>query len=99
MVYEWVPQIIISIILIIVGIKLPIDVPIATLVRLALVIIGLAILVWGILGAYDQFSSALWEMISKMNDSIKQLKSDQFKIKKLVDELWKYKKNNKNSIW
>jgi len=59
LVYEWVPQIIIGIILIIVGIKLPLNTPIATMVRLALVIIGLAILAWGILGAYDQFSSGL----------------------------------------
>jgi len=57
MVYEWVPQIIIGAIMIIIGIKLPMNFPIANLVRLALIIIGLAVLIWGILGAFDQFSS------------------------------------------
>lgn len=60
MAYEWVPQIIIGIILIIVGIRLPLNFQIANLVRLGLVVIGLAILIWGILGAYAQFSTGLF---------------------------------------
>lgn len=60
MVYEWVPQIIIGIILVIVGFRLPLDFVIANLVKLGLVVIGLAILIWGILGAYAQFSSGLF---------------------------------------
>ena len=60
MAYEWVPQIIIGIILVIVGFRLPLDFGIANLVKLALVVIGLAILIWGILGAYAQFSTGLF---------------------------------------
>jgi len=56
MTYDFIPQIIIGIILVIVGARLPLTFGIANLVRLGLVVIGLAILVWGILNASAQFS-------------------------------------------
>ena len=59
MTYDWVPQIIIGIVLAIVGAKLSLNFPIANLVRLALVVIGFAILVWGRSRAYAQFSVSI----------------------------------------
>ena len=52
-------KILVGIVLAIVGAKLSLNFPIANLVRLALVVISMAILVWGILGAYAQFSVSI----------------------------------------
>lgn len=57
--YEsWVPLLFIGVVLIIVGSKMPLNFPIANLVRLALIVIGVGVLIGGILGGADQFSSA-----------------------------------------
>lgn len=56
MAYEWAPQIIIGIILIIVGARLPLNFAIANLVRLALVLIGITILGYGIFGTFTEFT-------------------------------------------
>jgi len=50
------PQIIIGIILVVVGARLPLSFPIANLVRLALVLIGVTILGYGIFGTFTEFS-------------------------------------------
>ena len=54
MVYEWAPQIVIGIILIFVGARLNMDFPIANLIRLALILIGITIFGFGIFGLFDQ---------------------------------------------
>lgn len=56
MTYDFIPQIIIGIILMIVGAKLPLNFGAALWIRLALVVIGLAFLIWGILNASTQLS-------------------------------------------
>jgi len=48
MIYDYVPEIIIGIILLVVGVKLNMNAPIANLVRLALILIGLVLLAYGI---------------------------------------------------
>ena len=53
MAYDFIPQIIIGIILVIVGAKLNIDAKAAMIVRLALILIGLVILGYGIFGAWN----------------------------------------------
>jgi len=56
MAYDFIPQIIIGIILIVVGARLNMNVPVATIVRLALILIGLVILGFGIFVANDTLS-------------------------------------------
>ena len=59
MAYEsWVPMLFIGIVLIIVGSKMPLSFPIANLVRLALIVIGVGVFIGGILGGADQFASS-----------------------------------------
>ena len=55
MTYEFAPQIIIGIILLIVGVKLNMDFPIANLIRIALVLIGIVLMAYGVFGAFAQF--------------------------------------------
>ena len=57
MAYEWAPQIIIGIILLVVGVKLNMNFALANLIRLALILIGITILGFGIFGAFDQFTT------------------------------------------
>lgn len=53
--YDFVPQIIIGIILIFVGAKLNMSFPVANVIRLALILIGLVVLGYGIYGATSVF--------------------------------------------
>ena len=52
MVYEYFPQIIIGIILLVVGVKLNMSFGLANLIRIALILIGLVILGYGIFGLF-----------------------------------------------
>lgn len=56
MIYDFIPQIIIGIILIVVGIRLNMNNTIADIVRLGLVLIGIVVLGYGVFGATDQLS-------------------------------------------
>jgi len=52
MTFEFAPQIIIGIILLVVGVKLNMDFPIANLIRIALILIGIVLIAFGVLGAF-----------------------------------------------
>jgi hypothetical protein len=54
MAYEYIAELIIGIVLIAIGVKLDMDSPIANLVRLGLIIIGIVVLVLGIFGLFAQ---------------------------------------------
>lgn len=54
MAYEYVAEIIIGIVLIVIGIKLNMESPLAQLIRIGLIIIGIVVLAIGILGLFAQ---------------------------------------------
>lgn len=59
MVYEFIPSILIGIVLLVVGIRLTGNAPIVTLAKLALIVIGLIALGWGIFAGWAELTTGL----------------------------------------